>query len=155
MHYVGIGPYKVLILNWNKRFLQAHARAGPHNSFGRIRPVTGWGEVVCTCWDIRSVNFFCFLKTSTSQLGMVEHLKVRQNCQKIENHYFQLKLKFVVNEIGICVKNCGKFVIYSGCTVNHNGLWPQSPLNVLVRYCTWCNKSAQLIGIAPQAQKIL
>jgi len=53
-----------------------------------IRPVTG-GGVVCTCWDIRSVNFFCFLKTSTLQLGMVEHLNVRQNCHKIENHYFQ------------------------------------------------------------------
>ena len=88
MHYVGIGPYKVLILNWNKRFLQAHARAGPHNSFGRIRPVTGWGEVVCTCWDIRSVNLFCFLKTSILQLEMVEHLKVRQECYRIENHYF-------------------------------------------------------------------
>ena len=56
-----------------------------------IRPVTGGGEVVCTCtcWDIRSVNFFCFFKTSTLQLGMVDHLKVRQNCHKVENHYFQ------------------------------------------------------------------
>ena len=35
------------------------------------RPVTG-GEMVCTCWDIRSVYFFCFLKASTLQLGMVE-----------------------------------------------------------------------------------
>ena len=43
-----------------------------------IRPVTEEG-VVCTCLDIRSVNFFCFLKTSIPQLRMVEHLKVRQN----------------------------------------------------------------------------
>ena len=52
------------------------------------RLVTG-GGMLCTCWDIRSVNFFCFLKTSTLQLGMVEHLNVRQNCHKVENHYFQ------------------------------------------------------------------
>ena len=32
------------------------------------RPVTG-GGVVCTCWDIRSVNFFCFLKTSIRDGG--------------------------------------------------------------------------------------
>ena len=53
-----------------------------------IRPVTR-SRVVCRCLDISSVNYFCFLKTSTLQLGMVEHLKVRQNCHKIENHYFQ------------------------------------------------------------------
>ena len=53
-----------------------------------FRPVTGWEGVVCTWWDIRSVNFFCFLKTSILQLGMVEHLKVRQECYRIENHYF-------------------------------------------------------------------
>ena len=35
------------------------------------------------------LTFFCFLKISTLQLGMVEHLKVRQNCHKIENHDFQ------------------------------------------------------------------
>ena len=39
-----------------------------------FRPVTG-GGVVCTCWDIRSVNFFCSPKTSILQLWMVEHLK--------------------------------------------------------------------------------
>ena len=54
------------------------------------RPVTGGGGVVCICWDIRSVNYFCFLKISTLQLGMVEHLKVRENCHKIENNDFQL-----------------------------------------------------------------
>ena len=53
------------------------------------------GRVVCTCldMDIRSANFFCFLKTSILKLGMVEHLKVRQNCHRIENYYFQFILK--------------------------------------------------------------
>ena len=45
--------------------------------------------VVCTCLDIRSVNFVCFLKISILQLGMVEHLKVRHNWYRIENHYFK------------------------------------------------------------------
>ena len=52
------------------------------------RPVTGGRGVVCTYWDIRSVNFFCFLKTSILQLGVVEHLKVRQECYRIGNYYF-------------------------------------------------------------------
>ena len=51
------------------------------------RPVTG-GGVVCTCRDIRSVNFFCFLKTPILQLGILKYLKVRQECYRIENHYF-------------------------------------------------------------------
>ena len=34
-------------------------------------------------------DFFLFFKTSILQLEMVEHLKVRQDCYKIENHYFQ------------------------------------------------------------------
>ena len=56
-----------------------------------FRPVTEGGGrmVVCTCLDIRSVIFFRCLKTSYLQLRMVEHLKVRQNCHGIENHYFQ------------------------------------------------------------------
>ena len=52
------------------------------------RPVTGWEGVVCTCWDISLVNIFCFLKTSILELGMVEHLKVRQECYGMENHNF-------------------------------------------------------------------
>ena len=57
-----------------------------------FRLVTG-GGVVCTCCDIRSVDFFCFPKTSILQLGMVEHLKVWKNYYGIENHYFQFILK--------------------------------------------------------------
>ena len=52
------------------------------------RPVTREGGMVCTCLDISSVNFFCF-KTFILQLEMVEHLKVRQECYRIENHYFK------------------------------------------------------------------
>ena len=52
------------------------------------RPVTG-GGLMCTCWDIRSVNFFCFLKTFILQLGKVEHLKLLQECYRIENHYYE------------------------------------------------------------------
>ena len=37
------------------------------------------------------LSFFGFLKTSILQLGMVEHLKVRQSCHRIEKHY----LKFI------------------------------------------------------------
>ena len=59
------------------------------NPLYQIRPVTGGGGVVCTCLDNRSVNFFYFLKTSILQLGMVDHLKVRQKYHRIENHYFQ------------------------------------------------------------------
>ena len=53
-----------------------------------FRPVTVGGRV-CTCLDIKSVNFCCFLKTSILQLGMVEHLKMRQNCHRIEKYYFR------------------------------------------------------------------
>ena len=34
-------------------------------------------------------NIFCFLKTSILQFEMMEHLKVRQECYRIENHYFK------------------------------------------------------------------
>ena len=66
-----------------------------------IRPGTeGGGEgVVCTqCLDIKFVYFFCFLKNSFLKLEMVEHLKVRQNCQRIENQYFKFirKIKKIV-----------------------------------------------------------
>ena len=56
-----------------------------------FRQVTeeGGGLVVCTCLDIKSVKFFRFLKNSNLQLGMVEHLKVRQNYPRIKNHYFR------------------------------------------------------------------
>ena len=83
-------------------FSYGHESSNPHPSFSvfpftqtdmnkkhfHIRPVTGWGEVVCTYRDIRSVNFCCFLKTSILQLGMVENFKVRQECYRIENHHF-------------------------------------------------------------------
>ena len=64
-----------------------------------IRPVTkGWGEgLVCTCLDVKSVYFFCFLNNSILQSGMVEHLRLLQNCQQIENHYFQLIHKILKN----------------------------------------------------------
>ena len=55
-----------------------------------------WG-MVCTCLDIRSVNIFCFLKTSILQLGMVEHLKVRQNCHRIEIMIFNLFIRLLKN----------------------------------------------------------
>ena len=64
------------------------------------RPVTG-GGVVCTCWDIGSVNFLCFLKTSILQLRMMEHLKVRQECYRIENHYFKYIPKIKKKESSI------------------------------------------------------
>ena len=58
-----------------------------HNLY---RSVTG-GGVVCACLDIRSFNFFWFLKTSILQLEveLMEHLKVWQNCHGMENKYFQ------------------------------------------------------------------
>ena len=34
-------------------------------------------------------TFFCLLKTSILELGMVEHMKVRQNCHRMENHFFK------------------------------------------------------------------
>ena len=37
----------------------------------------------CTCFDGKTVYFFCFLNNSILQLGMVEYLKVRQNCLRI------------------------------------------------------------------------
>ena len=43
----------------------------------------------CTCLHIRSVNFFCFLKNSILQFGIVEYLKVWQNCHRVESHYFK------------------------------------------------------------------
>ena len=55
----------------------------------RVGAVTGGEEVEYTCCYIRFVNFFSFFKTSTLQLGMVEHLKVRENCHEIENNFFQ------------------------------------------------------------------
>ena len=58
----------------------------------------GGGEgVVCTCLDVKSVYFFCFLNNSILQSGMVEHLRLLQNCQQIENHYFQLIHKILKN----------------------------------------------------------
>ena len=67
-------------------------------------------------FDIKSVYFFCFPKNSILQLGMVDHLKVRQNCHRIENNFFQFihkikkncsvrfdcttwKMKVVINDI--------------------------------------------------------
>ena len=50
-----------------------------------FRPVAG-GEGGGVMHILRSVNFFCLIKITTLQLGMVEHPKVRQNCHKIENH---------------------------------------------------------------------
>ena len=38
----------------------SHVTSQQPQEFGSSRPVTGWGGVVCTCWDIRSVNFFLF-----------------------------------------------------------------------------------------------
>ena len=60
------------------------------------RSVTGMGGVVVsTCWDIRSVNCFCFLKTSTLQLGMVEDLKVQEKLQKkLQIIIFNLLIRF-------------------------------------------------------------
>ena len=76
-----------------------------------IRPMAG-GGVVCTCLYIRSVNLFCLLKTSTLQLGMVEHLKVRQNCHKIENHYFKfihkIQKKIVLSDLIVQFYNQNK-----------------------------------------------
>ena len=58
----------------------------------------GRGEgVVCTCLDVKSVYFFCFLNNSILQSGMVEHLRLLQNCQQTENHYFQLIHKILKN----------------------------------------------------------
>ena len=41
-------------------FTEKRGRGGsvPHLRIFTYRPVTGWEEVVCICWDIRSVNFF-------------------------------------------------------------------------------------------------
>ena len=53
--------------------------------------------------DIWSVNFFCFLKTSILQFGMVEHLKVRQNSHKIKNQYLRsihkIKQKIILSDL--------------------------------------------------------
>ena len=62
-----------------------------------ISKVTEGEGVVCTCLDVKSVYFFCFLNNSILQSGMVEHLRLLQNCQQIENHYFQLIHKILKN----------------------------------------------------------
>ena len=68
--------------------------ASTHRLTGR--PVTGGGGARAGILVL--FTFFCFLKTSTLQLGMVEHLKIRQKCHKNENHYFPFihKIKKII-----------------------------------------------------------
>ena len=47
------------------------------------------GMHIAHAWILGNLTFFWLLETSILQLGMVEHLKVRQICHRIENHYFQ------------------------------------------------------------------
>ena len=55
------------------------------------RPVIGerggGGMHIAHAWMLGRLG--CFLKTSISQLGIVEDLKVRQNWQRMKNNYFQ------------------------------------------------------------------
>ena len=58
-------------------------------SFTGSFPISGHFQVFRSTRHpyITSVNFFCCLKTSILQLGMVEHLEVRKNSHRIENNY--------------------------------------------------------------------
>ena len=60
--------------------------ADPAIYIGRCQEGRGAGAV-CTCLNIRSANFLCFLKTFVLQWG------IWQNCRRIENHYFQFTYK--------------------------------------------------------------